>query len=242
MDLTSPAAARILYAGVSGVGIFKSANGGQNWTSILNGATPVVATELNSAGITGGPARSAGKFIVALAASLSPAVAGIQVLYATVEGRPLNRPRQPTDAPDPWASSGARIRASAGPCRSSQRRYSAGLRRHAARTRRAGTASTWPSIPRSSWGRDQRHHLSRGCPPGAVHRFRFDLHRLSGLHADTHAWTFAPQPVRSPSRIAATTEEFSKGQAGPPSRLSTPAACRPRCSTTSTSRRTPRRA
>ena len=72
LDLTSPAAARILYAGVSGVGVFRSIDGGQTWTSILSGATPVVATELNTAGISGGPARSAGKFIVALAPPTSP--------------------------------------------------------------------------------------------------------------------------------------------------------------------------
>jgi hypothetical protein len=105
LDPTSPVTGRILYAGVTSVtsgGIFRSNDGGQNWTSILSGATPVVANELNSAGILGGPARSVGKFIVALAPPTSPpAAGGIQVLYATMEGQPLNRPRQPTDAPDP---------------------------------------------------------------------------------------------------------------------------------------------
>ena len=102
LDPTSPADARILYAGVTGNGIFRSNDGGQTWTSILSGATTVVATELNTAGTPGGPARSVGKFIIALAPpTSSPAAGGVQVLYATMEGRPLNRPRQPTDAPDP---------------------------------------------------------------------------------------------------------------------------------------------
>ena len=102
LDPTSPANARILYAGVAGNGIFQSNDGGQTWTSILSGATAVVANELNTAGTPGGPARSVGKFIIALAPPTSPpAAGGVQVLYATIEGQPLNRPRQPTDAPDP---------------------------------------------------------------------------------------------------------------------------------------------
>ncbi len=101
IDLTSPAAARILYAGVTSGGVFRSADGGQTWTLILSGATAVVANELCPTPPCN-PARSVGKFIVALAPPTSPpAPGGIQVLYATMEGRPLNRPRLPTDAPDP---------------------------------------------------------------------------------------------------------------------------------------------
>ena len=42
-------AARILYAGMTGVGVFRSNDGGRNWTTILNAATPAVANELNTA-------------------------------------------------------------------------------------------------------------------------------------------------------------------------------------------------
>ena len=60
LDTTSPPGARILYAGITGGGVFRSNDGGQTWTSILSGTTPVLANELNTAG-TPGPARSAGK-------------------------------------------------------------------------------------------------------------------------------------------------------------------------------------
>ena len=72
LDMTSPPGARILYAGITGNGVFRSNNGGQTWTSILSGTTSVLANELNTAG-TPGPARSAGKFISALAPPTSPA-------------------------------------------------------------------------------------------------------------------------------------------------------------------------
>ena len=78
MDLTSPAAARILYAGVSRRGVFRSNDGGQNWTLILSGATPVVANELCPTPPCT-PARRVGKFIVGLAPPTSPPnPAGIQ--------------------------------------------------------------------------------------------------------------------------------------------------------------------
>jgi photosystem II stability/assembly factor-like uncharacterized protein len=140
LDPTSPANARILYAGVTGNGIFRSNDGGQTWTSILSGATTVVANELNTAGTPGGPARSVGKFIIALAPPTSPpAAGGVQVLYATVEGRPLNRPRQAE-------SSGVPIRVSPGHCRHLTTRV---FRQAPAcrSTRRAGIAFTWPSTP-----------------------------------------------------------------------------------------------
>ena len=79
LDTTSPAGARILYAGVSGVGVVQSTNGGLNWTTILNGATPAVAAALAGGGF--------GKVVVALAPPASPpSPTGIQVLYATMVG------------------------------------------------------------------------------------------------------------------------------------------------------------
>ncbi len=85
LDPTSPAAAtRILYAGMSGVGVLQSTDGGQNWTTILNATTPAVATKLTSGGYTG-----FSKVVVALAPPTSPPnPGGIRVLYASMVGTP----------------------------------------------------------------------------------------------------------------------------------------------------------
>lgn len=81
LDTTSPAGARILYAGISGQGVFSSADGGQNWNQILSGATPAVSTAV------GAFPKGFNKVIVAIAPPSSPPnAAGIQVLYVTLEG------------------------------------------------------------------------------------------------------------------------------------------------------------
>jgi photosystem II stability/assembly factor-like uncharacterized protein len=194
IDLTSAASARILYAGVVSAGVFRSNDGGQTWTSILSGATPVVANELNSAGILGGPARSVGKFIVALAPPTSPpTLGGIQVLYATMEGRPLNRPRKPTDAPDP-----------VGVFRSVDQGASWTLQTPPGSGIPPGTG-----MPLNTQGGYSFHMAVDPASPGdglkdviyigAVGQARSTdsgqtFAALSGLHADTHAWTFSPQP------------------------------------------------
>jgi photosystem II stability/assembly factor-like uncharacterized protein len=101
LDTSSPVGARILYAGITGRGVFQSTDGGQNWTQILSGATPAVANALCPSPPCI-PARSAGKFIVALAPPTSPPnPAGVQVLYATMEGQPAILPPGSTPAPDP---------------------------------------------------------------------------------------------------------------------------------------------
>jgi len=72
-DTTSPAANRILFAGVSFSGIRRSTDGGQTWTQILSTATPAVAAVLAGGGI--------GQVLVDLAPPTSPANPnGIQVL------------------------------------------------------------------------------------------------------------------------------------------------------------------
>jgi photosystem II stability/assembly factor-like uncharacterized protein len=194
LDPTSPATGRILYAGVTGRGIFRSDDGGQTWTSILSGATPVVANELNSAGTPGGPARTVGKFIVALAPPTSPPAAeGIQVLYATMEGRPLNRPRQPTDAPDP-----------VGVFKSTDQGLTWTLQTPAGSGIPPGFG-----MPLNTQGGYSFHMAIDPASPGngsddiiyfgAVNQARSTdsgqtFTPLTGLHADTHAWTFVPQP------------------------------------------------
>ena len=79
LDVTSPPAARILYAGVYGVGVVQSSDGGLNWTTILSASTPAVAAALAGGGI--------GKFMIAPAPPTSPpAPGGVRVLYATMVG------------------------------------------------------------------------------------------------------------------------------------------------------------
>ena len=195
LDPTSPANARILYAGVTSNGIFRSNDGGQTWTSILSGATTVVANELNTAGTPGGPARTVGKFIIALAPPTSPpAAGGVQVLYATVEGRPLNRPPQATDAPDPI-----------GVFRSTDQ----GLTWTLQTPHNAGISPGIGGMPLNTQGGYSFHMAVDPASPGdgindiiyvgAVGQARstdsgLTFTALSGLHADNHAWTFVAQP------------------------------------------------
>ena len=80
LDLSSPPNKRILYTGVSGGGIYRSVDGGQNFTQILSPTTPSVAAALGTGG-------SFGRAVIALAPPTSPPNAnGIQVLYVTLSG------------------------------------------------------------------------------------------------------------------------------------------------------------
>jgi hypothetical protein len=75
LDLTTPPIARILYAGVSGTGVFASNDSGLNFNQILSPTTPVVA------------GTSFTRVVVALAPPTSPAnVNGVQVIYVTMAG------------------------------------------------------------------------------------------------------------------------------------------------------------
>jgi photosystem II stability/assembly factor-like uncharacterized protein len=86
LDLSSPVGARILYAGGSGQGVFRSRNGGRTFTQVLSATTPAV-----SGALAGG---SFNRVVVALAPPTSPPNAGgVQVLYVTMSGS--------APAPDP---------------------------------------------------------------------------------------------------------------------------------------------
>lgn len=193
LDTTSPAGARILYAGITGAGVVQSTDGGLNWNSIFTGATPVLANELATAG-TPGPVRSVGKFIIALAPPTSPAApGGIQVMYATVEGRPVNRPAKPTDAPDPI---GVFMSIDQGATWTMQTPHNAGI----------PPGSGMPLD--SQWGYSFHMAVDPASPGDGHHDILYlgvvgqarstdsgqTFTGLSGLHADTHAWTFVQQP------------------------------------------------
>jgi hypothetical protein len=79
LDLSTPPSARILHAGVAGVGVFISKNGGSTFTETLSATTPAVASALAGGNFN--------RVVVALAPPTSPPNAsGVQVLYATMSG------------------------------------------------------------------------------------------------------------------------------------------------------------
>ena len=172
-DATSPAGARVLYAGVSGVGVVRSTDGGQNWTTILNGATPAVAAALAGGGF--------GKVVVALAPPASPPnPSGIQVIYATMVGTGTAPPNLgvflSTDRGATWTAQTAT--GLAGLTGSPQGGYSFLM-------------AVDPQSPGDGIGdilyfgaTRQARSTDAGGNFGA----------LGGLHADTHAWAFSPQP------------------------------------------------
>ncbi|MGC2444723.1 choice-of-anchor D domain-containing protein [Candidatus Binatus sp.] len=85
-DASSPVGNRTLFAGITGVGIKRSIDGGNNWSQVLNSLTPAVATQLAAHGGAG-----IGKVQVSLAPSVGNA-AGVQVIYANIEGTGGNFP------------------------------------------------------------------------------------------------------------------------------------------------------
>ena len=178
LDATSPTNARILYAGISGTGVVRSADGGRNWATILNAATPAVATSITAGGFGG-----VGKVVVALAPPASPAnPAGIQVLYAALVGTGLPFGSadslglfQSTDQGANWTS-----RASTATIGSIGTSYG-GYAFHMA---------VDPASPGDGAG-DVIYvgTLGQGRSSDAGATFA----GLTGLHADTHTWAFAPQ-------------------------------------------------
>lgn len=79
LDVSTPANARILHAGVSGKGVFISKDGGQTFSQTLSPTTPAVATALAGSKFT--------RVVVVLAPPASPPnVNGVQVIYVTMAG------------------------------------------------------------------------------------------------------------------------------------------------------------
>ena len=84
-DASSPVGNRTLFAGINGVGIKRSIDGGNNWIQVLNSTTPAVAAQLTAHSTISSNA-TIGKVAISLAPSVGNA-AGVQVIYATIEGR-----------------------------------------------------------------------------------------------------------------------------------------------------------
>ena len=177
LDPTSPAAARILYAGIAGVGVAQSKDGGQNWATILSTTTPAVAAQLTLGGYTG-----FGKVVVALAPPTSPAnPGGIRVLYASMVGTPNVFGNPDTvglflsqDQGSTWTA-----RTATGTSSTSYGGYAFHL-------------GVDPDSPGDGVG-DIIYFgtlaQERSTDAGAT------FAGVNGLHADTHTWAFAQQPA-----------------------------------------------
>ena len=182
IDLTSPVNARILYAGVGGTGVRRSADGGQNWNLVLTGATPAVQTAL-----AGG---QFGKVVVALAPPTNPPNAnGIQVLYCTMQGN-IGGSTDPvgifmsTNAGNTWTQ-----------------RAATGL---TGRPDTQGGFNMTLSVDPVSPGNGAADILYYG----AVSMFRSTdsganfANTQNSMHVDTHAeWTFRVPPVPGPTIV-----------------------------------------
>lgn len=94
LDASSPAAHRVLFASIHGQGVVESTDGGATWTQVLNASTPAIAAALAThVAPPPAPAPGIGKVIVALAPPTTPPnAAGVQVIYATMEGTGGNFP------------------------------------------------------------------------------------------------------------------------------------------------------
>lgn len=177
LDASSPAGARILYAGVSGVGVLRSSNGGQTWTLILSGATPVVAAAVGAA-----PAGF-GKVVVALAPPTAPPnPAGVQVLYASLQGT--------GGAPDPVG-----LFMSTDQGATWTQRTATGMP-----IGTQGGYSFHMAVDPGSPGNGANDIIYFG----AVGHARSgdsgnNFAALAGVHADCHSWSFVPQASPTPS-------------------------------------------
>jgi hypothetical protein len=172
LDLSTPATARILHAGVSGQGVFISRDGGQTFTQTLSATTLAVATAL---GAGGGFTR----VVVALAPPTSPPnVKGVQVLYVTLGGTYSGPPADPigvflsTDQGATWT-----------------KQASSGL----SGTTYGGYAIHMAVDPASP-GDGMFDILYFGC----LSQFRStdsgaSFTKLTFPHPDTHTWTMVPQ-------------------------------------------------
>jgi photosystem II stability/assembly factor-like uncharacterized protein len=185
LDRTSPAAARILYAGVSGSGLFRSTDGGGTWTQILSASTTAVATALAA---TAGTVMN--QVVVDLAPPTSPpAAGGVQVLYVAIAG---SHPTLTTGFPDPvglfmstdqgatWTQ-----RAAAGGPGTSYSGYCL-------------TIAVDPASP-GDGATDVLYYgtlsQARSTDSGAT------FAGLGGLHADTHAWAFFRPPAPAATTV-----------------------------------------
>ena len=190
LDRTSPANARILYAGISGSGVIRSTDGGRTWTQILSAATPAVATALATVAGT-----IMDEVVLDLAPPVSPpAAGGIRVIYVAVAG---NHPTLTSGFPDPVGlfmstDQGAtwNQRAATGGPGTSYSGYTL-------------TIAADPASP-GDGANDILYYgtssQARSTNSGA------SFTNLGGLHADTHAWAFFRPPAPAATIVFCGTD------------------------------------
>jgi hypothetical protein len=180
LDTSSAAGFRILYTGISGQGVFQSTDGGQTWNAILTGATPVVASAIGAA------PNGFNKVIVALAPPTSPTPnpSGVQVIYVTLSGT--------GSAPDP-----------VGLFQSTNQGIS--WTQRAATTMPTNTQNGYSfhmAVDPASPGDGANDLIYFGTVGQAKStNAGGSFTPLTGLHPDTHAWAFFPQPSPTPSVV-----------------------------------------
>jgi hypothetical protein len=189
LDLSSPANARILYAGISGRGAFVSNNGGQTWNAILSGASPIVSA------LFVGPTTGFSKVIVALAPPAAvPNSLGIQVIYVTMEGTTsLPPPAAPVDPLALFVSKDQGktwTQAATGPALAA-----AGV---------GGTQGGYSfhmAIDPASPGDGANDIIYFGAVGQAIstNAGASFTAPVTAPHPDSHAWAFVPQPSPTPS-------------------------------------------
>jgi len=178
LDLSTPANARILYAGVQSQGVFISKDGARTFKQTLSATTGVVATAL---GAGGGFIR----VVVALAPPTSPPdLKGVQVLYVALSSTYSGPPPDPipifqsTDQGATWTQ-----RASGGLSGGTYGGYALDM-----------------AVDPASPGDGLNDIIYYGC----LSQFKStdsgaSFSSLSVGHADTHTWTLVPQTGGSPS-------------------------------------------
>jgi hypothetical protein len=182
LDLTSPVGARILYAGVDGVGAFQSTDGANSFNQILSSATSAFATALGTNGFTQVAVRLAPQ-------TAPPDLNGIQVIYVGVAGS--------YSGPDPI---GFFISTDQG---STWTQLAAGGVGGGSYGGYAFALAVDPASPGDG--------IHDTLYFGSINQWKStdagtSFSGINAGHADTHAWTLVPQTAPAPSIIWAGTD------------------------------------
>ncbi len=183
LDTSSSPGSRVLYAGVNSSGVWKTTDGGATWTQVLSTATSAVAAALTAHTVVNVSGPNIGKVAVTLAPVTGANPGGHPPIYVTIEGNGGDFVPTPytqilgifesTDAGGTWTlrNSGSSLQC--------QCFYT-------------NTIAADPGSPGDGsndviyWGGTNEF---RSADSGSSFS---DV--TNGVHADSHAWAFVPQP------------------------------------------------